>query len=453
MSPDGAADPRGRWRRAFATYGRPRIAGMLALGFSAGLPYLLVFTTLTAWLTEAGVTRSAIGFFSWVGITYSIKVFWSPIVDRVTLPVLGRLLGQRRSWMLLAQLLIVAGLLGMAFTDPGTHLRNMALFALLVAFGSATQDIAIDAWRIEAAPVQEQAAMSSTYVFGYRIALMVAGAGALFLAARMAWTDVYLIMALLMGVGVAATLLSREPQVRRTSDAVFLEQRVQDYLAASQHTPAVLRNAVAWFIGAVVCPFVDFFKRHGLHALGILLLVGAFRISDISMGAMANPFYLDLGFSKDQIAAVAGVYGVLMTILGGLAGGLLTVRYGLLPMLLAGAILSAATNLLFAVMGLVGPETWMLVITISGDNFFGGFAMAVFIAWLSSLVSMAYTATQYALLSSLMTLPGKFIGGFSGVVVDTVGYVQYFVYVAAIGIPAVALCLWLMARRPPVPER
>jgi len=453
VSPDGAADPRGRWRRAFATYGRPRIAGMLALGFSAGLPYLLVFTTLTAWLTEAGVTRSAIGFFSWVGITYSIKVFWSPIVDRVTLPVLGRLLGQRRSWMLLAQLLIVAGLLGMAFTDPGTHLRNMALFALLVAFGSATQDIAIDAWRIEAAPVQEQAAMSSTYVFGYRIALMVAGAGALFLAARMAWTDVYLIMALLMGVGVAATLLSREPQVRRTSDAVFLEQRVQDYLAASQHTPAVLRNAVAWFIGAVVCPFVDFFKRHGLHALGILLLVGAFRISDISMGAMANPFYLDLGFSKDQIAAVAGVYGVLMTILGGLAGGLLTVRYGLLPMLLAGAILSAATNLLFAVMGLVGPETWMLVITISGDNFFGGFAMAVFIAWLSSLVSMAYTATQYALLSSLMTLPGKFIGGFSGVVVDTVGYVQYFVYVAAIGIPAVALCLWLMARRPPVPER
>lgn len=453
MSPDGAVDPRGRWRRAFATYGRPRIAGMLALGFSAGLPYLLVFTTLTAWLTEAGVTRSAIGFFSWVGITYSIKVFWSPIVDRVTLPVLGRLLGQRRSWMLLAQLLIVAGLLGMAFTDPGTHLRNMALFALLVAFGSATQDIAIDAWRIEAAPVQEQAAMSSTYVFGYRIALMVAGAGALFLAARMAWTDVYLVMALLMGVGVAATLLSREPQVRRTSDAVFLEQRVQDYLAASQHTPAVLRNAVAWFIGAVVCPFVDFFKRHGLHALGILLLVGAFRISDISMGAMANPFYLDLGFSKDQIAAVAGVYGVLMTILGGLAGGLLTVRYGLLPMLLAGAILSAATNLLFAVMGLVGPETWMLVITISGDNFFGGFAMAVFIAWLSSLVSMAYTATQYALLSSLMTLPGKFIGGFSGVVVDTVGYVQYFVYVAAIGIPAVALCLWLMARRPPVPER
>jgi MFS transporter, PAT family, beta-lactamase induction signal transducer AmpG len=433
--------------RALATYGHPRIASMFALGFSAGLPFLLVFTTLTAWLTEAGVTRSAIGFFSWIGITYSIKVFWSPLVDRVRLPWLGRRLGQRRSWILLAQVMIVAGLVGMAATDPAQNLLQMALLALLVAFGSATQDIAIDAWRIEAAPIEEQAAMSATYVFGYRIALLVASAGALHLAVGLQWPQVYLLMAaLLIAIGISATLLSPEPVRRREAIALHLEQRVQDYLARSAQTPALLRDAMAWFTGAVICPFLDFFKRYGLHSLLILLLVGSYRISDISMGAMANPFYLQTGFDKAQIANIAGIWGIGMTILGGIAGGLLTVRYGLLRVLLAGAVLSAATNLLFAWMAVVGPEVWMLVITISGDNFCGGLAMAVFIAWLSSLTSSAYTATQYALFSSLMTLPGKFIGGFSGLVVDAVGYFTYFVYVAAIGLPAILLCLYLIWR-------
>ena len=442
-----AATPPGtRWARALATYGKPRIASIFALGFSAGLPYLLVFSTLTAWLTEAGVTRGAIGFFTWVGITYSIKVFWSPVVDRVRLPLLGRLLGQRRSWILLAQLVIAVGLAGMALTDPLSDLARLALFALLVAFGSATQDIAVDAWRIEAAPREEQAAMSATYVFGYRMALLVAGAGALHMAARMDWSLVYLAMAGLMGLGVLATLLSREPTVQRDSDAAFLEQAAQDYLARNAHLPRPVRMSVAWVIGAVVCPFVDFFKRYGLHSLVVLLVVGSFRISDISMGAMANPFYLDLGFTKAQIANISGIYGIVMTILGGLIGGLLTVRYGLLKMLLVGAVLSAATNLLFAAMALVGAETWMLVITISGDNFFAGLAMAVFIAWLSSLTSASYTATQYALFSSLMTLPGKFIGGFSGQLVEAAGWFNYFIYVTAIGIPAVLLCLYLIAR-------
>ncbi|MGY0560639.1 AmpG family muropeptide MFS transporter [Luteimonas sp. A277] len=447
QGPAQAAAPAGsRWSRAFATYGKPRMASMFALGFSAGLPFLLVFSTLTAWLTEAGVTRGAIGFFTWIGITYSIKVFWAPVVDRVPLPLLGRLLGQRRSWILLAQLVIVAGLAGMALTDPMADLVRLALFALLVAFGSATQDIAIDAWRIEAAPPAEQAAMSATYVFGYRMALLAAGAGALHMAARMDWSQVYLAMAALMGLGVLATLLSREPQVQRRTDVAFMEPAAQTFYRRNAHLPAPLRTAIAWVIGAVVYPFVDFFKRYGPHSLVVLLLVGTFRISDISMGAMANPFYLDLGFTKQQIANISGIYGIVMTILGGLVGGVLTVRYGLLRVLLAGAVLSAATNLLFALMALVGAEPWMLVVTISGDNFFAGLAMAVFIAWLSSLTSASYTATQYALFSSLMTLPGKFIGGFSGQVVDAVGWFNYFIYVAAIGIPAVVLCLYLIVR-------
>lgn len=432
------------WRESLGIYLHSRVAAMLFLGFSAGLPFLLVFTTLTAWLTEAGVTRASIGFFTWVGITYSVKVFWAPVVDRVPLPLLGRWLGKRRSWMLVAQLMIVGGLVGMAFTDPQTQLFQLAILALMVAFGSATQDIAIDAWRIEAVEVKRQAAMSATYVFGYRMALLVAGPLALFLVAWATWPGVYLIMASLVGVGIVTVLLCREPQVDRTSDAVFLEQRVQDYLRRSDHVAPSVRKSVAWLIGAVVCPFVDFFTRYGKQAILLLLIVGSFRISDISMGGMAMPFYLDTGFSREEIASIAGIWGIIMTILGGITGGLMVPRYGLLPVLLAGAILAAATNLLFALMSLVGPELWMLSITISGDNFCGGLAMAVFIAWLSSLTSTAYTATQYALFSSLMTLPGKFIGGFGGVVVESVGYGWFFIYVSLLGVPAILLVAWLM---------
>lgn len=432
------------WRESLAVYCHSRVAAMLFLGFSAGLPFLLVFTTLTAWLTESGVTRASIGFFTWVGITYSVKVFWAPVVDRVPLPLLGRLLGKRRSWMLLAQLMIAGGLAGMAFTDPQTQLYQLALLALMVAFGSATQDIAIDAWRIEAVDVERQAAMSATYVFGYRIALLVAGPLALFLVAWANWPGVYLIMAALVGVGMVTVLACREPRVDRTTDAVFLEERVQAYLARSAHVAAPVRKTVAWIIGAVVCPFVDFFTRYGKQALLLLLIVGTFRISDISMGGMAMPFYLDLGFTREEIGSIAGIWGIIMTILGGASGGLMVPRYGLLPVLLAGAVLAAVTNLLFALMSVVGAELWMLSITISGDNFCGGLAMAVFIAWLSSLTSAAYTATQYALFSSLMTLPGKFIGGFGGVVVEAAGYGWFFIYVALLGVPAIALILWLM---------
>lgn len=428
-------------------YLHPRVASMLFLGFSAGLPYLLVFTTLTAWLTEAGVSRASIGFFSWIGITYSIKVLWAPVVDRLTLPLLGGLLGRRRSWMLLAQLLIAGGLTGMALTDPVEDLMRVAMFALLVAFGSATQDVAIDAWRIEAVSVERQAAMSATYVFGYRVALLVAGAGALHLVAFASWPGVYLIMAVLVGVGMVTVLVSSEPAVDRQTDVVFLEQRVQDYLARSGHVPPALRHSIAWLIGAVVCPFVDFFQRYGRQALLLLLIVACFRITDISMGAMALPFYLDLGFSRAEIANIAGVWGVAMTILGGATGGLLVPRYGLLPVLLAGAILAAGTNLLFSLMALVGPESWMLAVTISGDNFCGGLAMAVLIAWMSSLVNTAYTATQYALFSSLMTLPGKIIGGFSGLVVEGYGYFLFFIYVTLLGVPVILLIVYLMRRQ------
>lgn len=432
------------WRESLLIYLHPRVASMAFLGFSAGLPYMLVFSTLTAWLTEAGVAKASIGFFSWIGITYSIKIIWAPVVDRLSLPLLGRLLGKRRSWMLLAQLMIAGGLVGMALTDPVQDLEWIAIFALVVAFGSATQDVAIDAWRIEAVSVERQAAMSATYVFSYRLALLMAGAGALHLVSWATWPGVYVIMALLMGVGMVTVLLSGEPDVPRQSDAVFVEQRVQQYLARSEHVPGPLRHTIAWLIGAVVCPFVDFVQRYGSQAALLLFIVGSFRITDISMASMAMPFYLDLGFSRASIANITGLYGALMTVVGGLTGGVLVPRFGLLRVLLAGAILAAATNLLYSLTSLVGPELWMLTITISAENFCGGLAMAALIAWMSSLVNSAYTATQYALFSSLMTLPGKVIGGFSGVVVESVGFGWFFVYAALLGLPAIVLVAWLM---------
>jgi MFS transporter, PAT family, beta-lactamase induction signal transducer AmpG len=437
-----------RWQDAWRVYLHGRIAAMLCLGFSAGLPFLLVFSTLSAWLTEAGVSRTAIGLFSWVGITYSIKVLWAPVVDRLELPLLYRLLGRRRSWIVLAQLAIAGGLAGMAYTDPSVDLARMAVFAVVVAFGAATQDVAIDAWRIEAAPPERQAAMAATYVFGYRLALLTAGAGALHIASFTSWTNVYLAMAAGMGVGMAAVLVSREPTAAVPRDTVFLEARVQAFMTRNAHLPDWLRNTLGWLIGAVVCPFVDFFTRNGRLALVILAFIGLYRVTDITMGVMANPFYLDLGFTKAQIANVSGIYGVAMTIVGGGLGGVLVPRYGIMRVLLAGAILAAVTNLLFAVLALHGPALWMLVITISADNLAGGIAISAFIAYLSALTNTAYTATQYALFSSFMTLPGKIIGGGAGAVVDAVGYPLFFVYSCLIGLPAMLLVVYLMRRLP-----
>ncbi|MEE9597346.1 MAG: AmpG family muropeptide MFS transporter [Acidiferrobacterales bacterium] len=434
------------WRDALAVYNHPRVIAMLFLGFSAGLPFLLVFSTLTAWLRTEEVSRTAIGFFAWVGITYSIKVLWAPIVDRAPLPVLTRVLGKRRSWMLLAQLGIAMGLLGMSAIDPAEDLAQVAAFALLVAFSSATQDITIDAYRIEAVSKERQAAMAATYILGYRLALLVAGAGAFYIADYVSWSTAYLSMAVLMLIGIITVLIIREPDHSHDQDNVMVEDRVIAFMQRSTHLPSRLHRAMAWLIGAVVCPFADFFSRNGALAIVILIFIGVFRLSDITMGIMANPFYLDIGFSLSEIGSVIKIFGFFMTIAGSVLGGVLVVRYGIMRPLLLGAIMVAVTNLLFALMATVGRDVMLLTMVISADNVSGGLANAVFIAYLSSLTNRAYTATQYALFSSFMTLPGKFISGFSGVIVDGFGYVPFFIYASAIGIPAIFLVFYLMRR-------
>ncbi|MDZ7670215.1 MAG: MFS transporter [Gammaproteobacteria bacterium] len=446
MSEPDTEEPAVRtWRDAWLTYAQPRMAAMLCLGFSAGLPFLLVFSTLSAWLTEAGATRTAIGLFSW-RIHHSIKVLRA-CVDRL-------------------QLRLPPGLVGAGRDPPVDHRRPAGGHGVdrpraspradaaggprraPVAFGSATQDVAIDAWRIEAAPPEQQAAMAASYVFGYRMALLAGGAGALHIATFLSWPGVYVCMAALMAVGMLAVLASREPGARVPRETVFLEQRVQDFMTRNAHLPERLRLTLGWLIGAVVCPFVDFFARNGRLALMILLFIGLYRVTDITMGVMANPFYLDLGFSKAQIANVSGIYGIAMTIVGGVLGGVLVPRFGVMRVLLAGSILAAVTNLLFAALALLGPELWMLVVTISADNLAGGLAISAFIAYLSGLTNTAYTATQYALFSSLMTLPGKVIGGAAGAVVDALGYPLFFVYSAVIGVPAMLLVVYLMWAAP-----
>ena len=387
---------------------------------------------MSAWLTENGVSRSTIGFFSWVGITYSVKVFWAPVVDRIRLPGLGRL-GQRRSWMLVAQLGICAGLFGLSIVDPDQNLHGVAVLALVVAFASATQDISVDAYRIEAAEMERQAAMAAAYIFGYRVALLVAGAGALLIAEFSSWSMSYAVMAGLVSVGVITTCIIQEPE--------------HDASIAPPHSNVGeprRQRIVRWFRSAVAAPFHEFFARHGWLALVLLGVIATYRISDITMGVMANPFYLDLGFSKAEIASIVKAFGFSMTLAGAVLGGIFVVRFGLMRMMLTGAIMVALTNLLFALMAELAPTRMLLAMVISADNLSAGVANVVFVAFLSNLVNKTYTATQYALFSSVMTLLGKFIGGFAGVVVDGFGYTMFFLYAAGIGIPAMLLVFAVM---------
>jgi len=430
------------WREALFVYFRLRVIGMFFLGFSAGLPFLLVFSTLSFWLAEANVSKATIGFFSWIGITYSIKVFWAPVIDRLPFPFLTRIFGKRRSWMLAAQIGIACGLLGMASIDPSQDLQAIALFGLLVAFSSATQDVALDAYRIEAMDKEYQGAMSAMYIFGYRTALLVAGAGALHISELTDWQMTYVVMALLMAVGMITVLVIREPD-HVVSDVTHEQEKntVAVFDGSSSHS--TWHRIKVWFSSAVVSPFVDFIKRYGKFAIIILVFVGVYRISDITMGVMANPFYHDMGYSKIDIANIGKFFGFFMTILGAATGGVLVVRYGIHRPLILGAVLVSATNLLFAYLATLGPDLVWLTVVISADNFSGGLAGSAFIAFLSSLTNSAYTATQYALFSSLMTLPAKVLGGFSGVIVEGYGYEWFFSYAAILGLPAILVALYL----------
>lgn len=443
--------PRRTWRETLAAYAHPRVRAMLFLGFSTGLAFPLVLMTLYARLRQAGIDRTTIGMFSLVGLMYSVKFFWSPLVDRLRLPLLGAL-GRRRSWMLLAQAGVAAGLVAMAFYDPALGPAHMALLAVLTAFAGATQDIVIDAYRIEAVGKDLQGSMVASWQLGYQLALICAQAGALTIAASFGWTAAYLAMATLLGVGMVAALAIDEPEVRVDGGTREQEARVVQFLERAAHWPARFRDAGAWLIGAIVCPVTDFFARYGLRtALLIAALIVTYRLNYMTMGVAANTFYLDLGFSLTQIALVSKTYGLVMTMAGGLLGGLLVARFGIPRTLLVGFVLLTLGNLFYAYIAGIHPGLWWLSAAVSVDNVGNGIAGVAFIAYMSSLTNPAYTATQFALFGMLWSLPAKSLASQWGRIVDAFGYRPFFVYTALIGLPSLLLVLWLMRQLPARP--
>lgn len=407
-------------RSAFA---QPAALTMFFFGFTSGLPFLLVGGTLSTWLKESGISLESIGLISYATLTYSFKFLWAPAVDRVRLPLLGNL-GQRRSWLLLAQLMLLASLLGMALLTPTAFAPFIAL-VFCAAFAGATQDVVVDAYRIEIAPLETQGALAATYTLGYRLALLASGALALILADQIAWTQVYLLMAILLLGVMLVTLLAREPQHPKRRAESFA-QAVED---------------------GVIGPFRNFFQRYaGGLGIALLLFISLFKISDQMLGVMAMPFYLDSGFTKTEIGAVSKIFGVWIGIAGAFLGGVCVVKIGIERSLLAGILIGSVSNLLYLLLSLFPGDLVIFTLVIGGENLAGGFLGSAAVAWLSALVSQRYTATQYALFSSLVTLPGKLIGGMSGFMVTGMGYTGFFVFSTLAAIPALALFFWLRPR-------
>lgn len=471
----------------------PKSLRMLFLGFAAGLPILLIFSTLSVWLFKAGVNRATITLFSWVGFAYSFKFIWTPIVDNLKLPILGKL-GHRRSWLLLSQLMIILSLIFISFTDPKTSLICTAIAAIFIAFSSATQDIVLDAFRIESASKNLQGALSSMYLTGYRIAMIVAGAGSLWIASflgteiynQKVWQQVYQIMALLMLFGVLTVFYSSEPKIKRNIEKNS-NQKIKFFIAFlvslagfilcylyfkdlfDSKDPII--NFLNEFIKIIFCfltfaliifflikikflnkesaknayakPVLDFLNRYGSKATSILLLIGLYRISDVVLGVMANIFYIEKGFSIAEIATYSKFFGTIATIVGGVIGGLASVHLGVMRSLFIGALISALSNILFAWLALVTADVKILAFVITADNVASGFAGATFIVYLSALTSIKFTATQYALFSSTMLFLPKLIAGYAGGFVNLFGYPTFFIFTAIIGVPVLLLIMWI----------
>ncbi len=403
------------WRgiqRAFAT---PSALTLLLLGFGSGLPFLLVGGTLSTWLRDNGVALSVIGLISYASFFYVLKFLWAPLIDRYPLPFLGR----RKGWLAFSQLILIAALVAMALIKPESSLMLFVALTGLAAFAGATQDIVVDAYRIEIAPPQAQAALAATYILGYRIAIIISGAIALYLAELVGWTNAYLMMAACMLLPLLAGLFSKEPTV---------EISVRDIHIGD----------------AFIKPFQEFFSRNGvLLALALLAFVGLFKLPDQMIGVLSGPFYLDSGYTKADIATVSKLYGVWIGIAGAFLGGVCVAAFNIKPMLVIAAVAVSMSNLAFLLMAMHPSETWAFFAAISADNLAQGFAGVVLVAFMSSLTDRNFTATQYALLVSLANLPGKFIGGVSGYIVEASSYQTFFILSTFSVIPTLLLLLWL----------
>ncbi|MBN4016592.1 AmpG family muropeptide MFS transporter [Rhodospirillaceae bacterium AH-315-P19] len=427
----------GRLFEALKIYGDKRVLLLLFLGFASGLPLLLTASTLAIRLTESGVTKTAIGIFALVGLPYAFKFLWAPAIDRLPLPFFTKALGRRRGWVVCTQLFLILSLLGLGFSDPDRDVLGVALWAFAVAFCSASQDVVIDAYRVEILEKRLYGAGAATLVFGYRAGLLVAGAGALYLATYFGWETAYVAMAGLVSVGLVTILLAPEP--------VAPEPATLEPAARGRDGAAAFDRIRAWLRGAVLAPFQDFLTRPQWAV--ILLFVVFYKFGDALAGVMANPFYLEIGFTKIEIANVSKLFGLGATLFGALAGGILVARYGILKSLLVAGVLQMASNAVFALQAAVGSDLGLLFVTIGFENFAGGMGTTAFVAYLSSLCHLSYTATQYALLSSLMSVGRTLFSAPGGWLADQVDWIPFFLVTTAAAVPGLLLLLWI--RRSP----
>lgn len=432
------------WIAASKIYLDRRVLAVLVLGFSSGLPFLLVFGTLSFWLKSEGVSLVAIGLFSLVRTPYTFKFLWAPLIDRLPLPVLTKLLGRRRGWTIFTQILLMFSIWGLASTSPADEPLLTALMALAVAFFSASQDVVIDAYRIEMLEEDEQGAGAGALVFGYRMGLLTAGAGALLLNTLVDWSIVYGIMGGLVVVGMIAVLASHEPEV-----AVKIGS-VDNVASRSERTRL-------WLQETFVAPFADFARQPSW--LVILCFIMLYKLGDAYLGVMANPFYIETGFTNEEIATVSKVFGLGATLVGALIGGVMVLRMGILRTLLYGGVLQMLSNAVFALQAVIGHDVGMLIVTIGIENLSGAMATTAFVAYLSSLCSAEFTASQYALLTSFMAFARDILSASSGVLAENVDWVTFFLVTTGLAVPGLIVLIWLMRRsgeaqpqlpRPPV---
>jgi PAT family beta-lactamase induction signal transducer AmpG len=421
------------WWGSLGVYGDRRVLLTLVLGFSSGLPLLLTFTTLSAWLATVGIKRAAIGAFALVGTPYAFKFVWSPLIDRLPPPLP---LGRRRGWGITIQIALIAALLGLGLSDPKRHLMFMAALAVLVAFLSASQDIVIDAWRVEMLPLELQGAGAGMTQTGYRLGMLVAGAGALLIAADAGWFAAYASMAALLATGMLVFLFGPEPQV-----AAKIGLTGRSGWDAVSH----------WFATAVAGPFVDFMRRP--IWLVILIFVVGYNLGQAMAAVMATPLYISLGFSLQEIAAVSKLVGFFATVAGALVGGVVTARFGIFRSLLFCGVLQSAGNLFYVLQVVGGHRLGYLALCVTAENFTGAMAGTALVAYLSSLCSPAFTATQYALLSSLMAVGRTLVASSGGVLADRFGWVRFFFMTTVVTVPALLLIFWIARRSPITSEK
>ena len=433
-----------RWLESCAVYTDRRVLTILFLGFSSGLPLALTFGTLSIWLAEVGVSKTTIGLFALMGTPYTFKFLWAPLVDRMPVPYLTRRLGRRRGWAIVTQLALMATIAGMGATNPAARPGLTALFAFMVAFWSASQDIVIDAYRVEILEERQYGAGAAMIVLGYRIGMLVSGAGALYLATYVSWFATYGLMTTFMIVGITTILLNPEPKVRKSRDSIEQERRIAAYLGARPDLQGKRAKALAWIYGAVIGPFAEFMSRRGW--LVILLFILLYKFGDALAGVMSNPFYIELGFTKIQIASISKAFGLAATIIGSVIGGVIVDRIGILKSLFVCGILQMLSNLMFAVLAVAGPDLRMLTVTIAVENLSGGMGTAAFVAYLSSLCNIAYTATQYALLTSFMAFGRTLLSSSGGWLADQMHWVSFFIVTTGAALPGLLLLVWLTSR-------